>query len=80
MTSNDTEPRRRSLIRGVAWAAPTMAAAVAAPAIAVSTPCAETDVTLNWGMSAYSGLRPQRLLSQRTFGSIRPLPPRTTRT
>lgn len=55
MTSNDTEPRRRSLIRGVAWAAPTMAAAVAAPAIAVSTPCAETDVTLNWGMSAYSG-------------------------
>lgn len=55
MTSNDTEPRRRSLIRGVAWAAPTMAAAVAAPAIAVSTPCAETDVTLNCGMSAYSG-------------------------
>lgn len=44
------------LLKGAAWSAPVFTTVTAAPALAVSSACVETDVQLNWGLATYSGV------------------------
>jgi len=49
-----TTSRRRSFVKGVAWAAPTAAIAVTAPALAASSPCAVQAYTTPMTTTRYS--------------------------